>query len=83
MSTCTKTVAVVDDDSSMLVGVERLLNAYGYATKVFPSAEAFLAPGAETDADCLLLDVDLERHVGYRAAASPGLHAVAPFRSSS
>jgi FixJ family two-component response regulator len=59
MSTQTKTVAVVDDDRSMLVGVERLLNAYGYATKVFPSAEAFLAPGAETDADCLLLDVDL------------------------
>jgi FixJ family two-component response regulator len=59
MSTHTKTVAVVDDDRSMLVGVERLLNAYGYATKVFPSAEAFLAPGAETDADCLLLDVDL------------------------
>jgi FixJ family two-component response regulator len=59
MSAHTKTVAVVDDDRSMLVGVERLLNAYGYATKVFPSAEAFLAPGAETDADCLLLDVDL------------------------
>jgi FixJ family two-component response regulator len=59
MSTQTKTVAVVDDDRSMLVGVKRLLNAYGYATKVFPSAEAFLAPGAETDADCLLLDVDL------------------------
>jgi len=39
--------------------VERLLNAYGYATKVFASAEAFLDPGAETDADCLLLDIDL------------------------
>ena len=32
MSTPTKTVAVVDDDRSMLVGVERLLNAHGYAT---------------------------------------------------
>jgi FixJ family two-component response regulator len=59
MSTPTKTVAVVDDDRSMLVGVERLLNAYGYATKVFASAEAFLDPGAQTRADCLLLDIDL------------------------
>jgi FixJ family two-component response regulator len=59
MPTQTKTIAVVDDDRSMLVGVERLLNAYGYATKVFASAEAFLDPGAATGADCLLLDIDL------------------------
>jgi FixJ family two-component response regulator len=59
MLTETKTVAVVDDDRSVLVGVERLLHAYGYATKVFASAEAYLKPGAETDADCLLLDIDL------------------------
>ena len=59
MSSQAKTIAVVDDDRSMLVGVERLLNAYGYATKVFASAEAFLDPGAATDADCLLLDIDL------------------------
>lgn len=59
MLTQTKTVAVVDDDRSMLAGVERLLNAYGYATKVFASAEAFLDPGARTDADCLLVDIDL------------------------
>jgi FixJ family two-component response regulator len=59
MSTQTKTVAVVDDDRSMLVGVQRLLNAYGYATEVFASAEAFLDRGAATDADCLLLDIDL------------------------
>jgi FixJ family two-component response regulator len=59
MSAQTQTVAVVDDDRSMLVGVERLLNAYGYATRVFASAEAFLDPGAEIDADCLVLDIDL------------------------
>jgi FixJ family two-component response regulator len=49
----------VDDDRSMLVGVERLLNAHGYATKGFASAEAFLDPGARTQADCLVLDIDL------------------------
>jgi FixJ family two-component response regulator len=59
MSTPAKTVAVVDDDRSMRVGVERLLNAHGYATRAFSSAEAYLEPGMETEADCLLLDVDL------------------------
>jgi FixJ family two-component response regulator len=59
MSTPTKTVAVVDDDRSMRVGVERLLNAHGYLTKAFSSAEAYLDPSVATDADCLLLDVDL------------------------
>jgi FixJ family two-component response regulator len=59
MSRTTKTVAVVDDDRSMRAGVERLLNAHGYATRLFSSAEDYLDPGVETDADCLLLDVDL------------------------
>lgn len=59
MSTRAKTIAVVDDDTSMRIGVERLLNAHGYATKAFASAEAFLDPGAETDADCLVLDINL------------------------
>jgi len=54
-----KTVAVVDDDLGMRVSLERLLNAYGYETRAFASAEAFLDPGAATDADCLLLDIDL------------------------
>jgi FixJ family two-component response regulator len=58
MSAQAKTVAVVDDDRSMLVGVERLLNAYGFATKVFASAEAFLDRAAAA-ADCLVVDIDL------------------------
>jgi FixJ family two-component response regulator len=33
-------IAVVDDDASMLKGIERLLGAYGFATKVFASAMA-------------------------------------------
>jgi FixJ family two-component response regulator len=59
MSAQAKTIAVVDDDRSMLVGVERLLNAYGFATKVFASAEAFLDPAAADGADCLVVDIEL------------------------
>jgi FixJ family two-component response regulator len=59
MSTQRKLVVIVDDDPSMLKGVERLLSAKGFDTKVFPSAEAFLASTAEQGAVCLLLDIHL------------------------
>jgi FixJ family two-component response regulator len=53
-------IAVVDDDLSMLAGIENLLDAHGFATKVFASAEAFLDFfWGTTDIDCLLLDLHL------------------------
>jgi len=58
-----KVVAVVDDDSSMRVGLERLLQARGFGTDVFPSAETFLA--ASSAADCLLLDIHLGGMGGF------------------
>jgi FixJ family two-component response regulator len=54
-----KIVAVVDDDPSVLGATEDLLNAYGFATKVFASAEEFLDRGTATQVDCLLLDAGL------------------------
>jgi FixJ family two-component response regulator len=54
-----KIIAVVDDDASMLKGIERLLGAYGFVTKVFVSAEAFLDRNAAADVDCLLIDIHL------------------------
>ena len=53
------TVAVVDDDPSMLKGVERLLNAHGFGTAVFTSAEDFLDRGDQSKVSCLVLDVNL------------------------
>jgi FixJ family two-component response regulator len=54
-----KIVAVVDDDPSMLRAMENLLDAHGFATEIFLSAEEFLDRRAATRVDCLLLDVDL------------------------
>ena len=54
-----KIVAVVDDDPSMLNAAESLLDAQGFATVVFASAEEFLDRGAATQVDCLLLDIHL------------------------
>jgi FixJ family two-component response regulator len=52
-------VAVVDDDPGMLLAAAHLLDARGFAHKVFASAEDFLESGAVTEVDCLLLDIHL------------------------
>jgi FixJ family two-component response regulator len=59
MSSRRKLVVIVDDDPSMLKGVERLLTAKGFDTEVFLSAEAFLASPVRHDATCFLLDIHL------------------------
>ena len=63
MPTQRKIVAVVDNDPSMRVSLERLLQAQGFGTEIFPSAEAFL--GAGSTADCLLLDIHLDGMGGF------------------
>lgn len=52
-------VAIVEDDPSMLRAARDLLDAHGFATATFASAEEFLASGRASEADCLLLDIDL------------------------
>ena len=59
MSARRKLVVVVDDDRTMLKSLERLLNASGFDTEVFPSAEAFLARTDAREAACLILDIHL------------------------
>jgi FixJ family two-component response regulator len=59
MSTRRKLVVVVDDDKTMLKSLERLLNASGFDTEVFCSAEAFLACRDAREAACLVLDIHL------------------------
>jgi len=54
-----KLVVVVDDDTSMLKGLERLLNASGFDTELFSSAEAFLAGEPNRDTACLVVDIHL------------------------
>jgi len=54
-----KLVVVVDDDKTMLRSLERLLNASGFDTEVFSSAEAFLARTNAREAACLVLDIHL------------------------
>jgi len=60
MGTRKKVVAVVDDDQSMLNAAESLLDAHGFTTMKFPSAEEFLGSEEAMRADCLLIDIHLD-----------------------
>ena len=59
MRNCMRTIAVIDDNPSMLQGLNRLLSAHGFRVQTFASAESFLEGVASCEADCLLLDIHL------------------------
>jgi FixJ family two-component response regulator len=78
-------VAVVDDDPSMLRAMESLLDANGFATLLFESAEEFLARDADKHAQCLLLDIDLGGRSGidlYRQLTNSGSAVPAIFMTA-
>ena len=52
-------VSVVDDDESVRESLPDLLRQFGFAAKVFASAEAFLASDALSDTRCLILDITM------------------------
>jgi FixJ family two-component response regulator len=54
-----RTIAIVDDNPSLLKGLDRLLSAHGFRVQTFISAELFLERFAECSADCLVLDIHL------------------------
>ena len=59
MSHPPKTIGIVEDDASMLKATEALLDAHGFATVGFSSAEDFLTRGIASQFDCLVLDIHL------------------------
>jgi FixJ family two-component response regulator len=55
----TELVAVIEDDAAMRRSIERLLQASGYATAAFASAEEFLESASVDDVIGLVLDIHL------------------------
>jgi FixJ family two-component response regulator len=53
------TVFAVDDDASVLRGIERLLRSAGYVAQTFQSAEAFLDTYEDDAAGCVILDLSM------------------------
>ena len=66
LETPRRTVAIVDDDSSMRKSMERLLNAFGYKTVAFDSAERFLESDRAETLGCLVLDIHLGKMSGIQ-----------------
>ncbi len=59
-----KRVLVVEDDDSMRAAIERLLNAAGFATAVYASANELLAVGPSEDDACVVSDLVLPGQSG-------------------
>jgi FixJ family two-component response regulator len=60
-----RTIAVVEDDPSMLRGLNRLLSAHGFRVERFASAESFLDDIARSEAKCLVVDIHLGGISGF------------------
>lgn len=58
-------IAVVDDDLSVRRALPRLLRSAGHETRTFASAQELFDSGFATVADCLVLDIHLERFSGF------------------
>jgi FixJ family two-component response regulator len=50
-------VAVVEDDQSYRVAVQRLLKSAGFSVQSFASAEDFLRSGRQRETGCLITDI--------------------------
>jgi FixJ family two-component response regulator len=57
-------ISIVDDDKAVRDALQRLLQAYGFATSVFASAEQFLSRAKARDGSCLILDVRMPGMTG-------------------
>src|ERR1700751_1599429 len=52
-----KMVAIIDDDDSYRVAVQRLLKSAGFSVQSFASAEDFLNSGRQHETGCLIADI--------------------------
>jgi FixJ family two-component response regulator len=76
---------VVEDDAGMRAAIHRLLQVEGFQSLLFDSAEALLASGAASQAQCLVLDVhlpglsgfELYSHLAGSGAAPPAVFITA------
>ena len=50
-------VALVEDDDSYRVAVQRLLKSAGFSVQLFASAEDFLRSGRQREIGCLITDI--------------------------
>jgi FixJ family two-component response regulator len=52
-------IAIVDDDQSIREALDDLVLSCGYSSRIYTSAEAFLAEDDQHSIDCMLVDVKM------------------------
>lgn len=75
MPTC-PVICIVDDDDYVRVSLGSLLRSYGYAIRLFESAETFLESQAASTIDCLVSDIQMPGMSGlqmYESLLSQGI----------
>jgi FixJ family two-component response regulator len=64
MAKIPRSIAIVDDDPSVLKALARLVGAHSFATRTYLSAPQFLASLAEGLPDCLIADLQMPEMTG-------------------
>ena len=59
-----KTVAVVEDDESYRLAIQRLLKSAGFSVQTFACAEDFLGSGWQRETGCLIADIRMPGMAG-------------------
>ena len=59
MANAAPSIAIIDDDASVLNALTRLLRAHAFHAKAYGSAREFLAALPEARPDCLILDLQM------------------------
>jgi len=57
-------IAVIEDDESYRLAVQRLLKSAGFPAQSFASAEDFLNSGQQKETGCLIADIRMPRMSG-------------------
>lgn len=65
-------VAVIDDHPGVVDALNCLLSAHGYDTELYTSAEAFRKAALESEAVCLIVDVQLGDSCGIELVCQLG-----------
>lgn len=66
MTKARHTIAVIDDDCTILRALERLLTAYGYDVELYPTTIEFSRAAKSTMAKCLIVDCQVGAHSGIQ-----------------
>ena len=71
-------ISIVDDDASAREGVTDLIETFGFGTRAFPGAEAFLKSDQVAQTACLIVDMQMPGMTGlalYNELVASG-HAI-------